>query len=257
MSGSIGGVEPLDRSSSVPLWSQLEAELRRGLELGRFDEHFPTDLELTGAFGVSRHTAREAIGHLTRDGLIRRVRGRGTAVVKREFEQPLGALYSLFSSIENQGVQQTSKVLSLGVVTDEVAAGQLGVSSDVELVLLERIRFAGGSPLALDRAWMPADLARPLLDADFSHTALYDELERVCGARPSQGWERITPLVPASYEREALELGESDAAFFVERRSGVADGRIIEWRTTVIRGDRFRFVNQWSGGSNDLRFDED
>ena len=37
----------LDRSSELPLWAQLEAELRRALDDGDFDDRFPTDLELT------------------------------------------------------------------------------------------------------------------------------------------------------------------------------------------------------------------
>ena len=180
-------LRPLDRSRSEPLWAQLEADLRRRLEDGEFEERFPTDLELTRAYDVSRHTVREAVRSLNQDGLLRRVRGRGTVVARPEFEQPLGTLYSLFRSIEHQGVEQASRVLSLGLVRDAAAAAQLGLPGVAELVTLERIRLAGGTPLALDQAWLPASLARPLLEADFSHTALYDELESRCGCRPRPG----------------------------------------------------------------------
>ena len=69
----------LDRNSPMPLWAQLEAELRRRVEAGEFDEgFFPTDLELTEAYDVSRHTVREAVRHLNKTGLLKRERGRGT-----------------------------------------------------------------------------------------------------------------------------------------------------------------------------------
>ncbi|MCB0996012.1 MAG: UTRA domain-containing protein, partial [Acidimicrobiales bacterium] len=111
----------------------------------------------------------------------------------------------------------------------------------------------GEDPLAVDRAWLPADLARGLLDVDFSRTALYDELDRIVGFRPNQGWERITPVVPSAEDRRRLDLRRTDAAFHVERL-GCRDDRPIEWRTTVIRGDRYRFVARWSAGSSgDLR----
>ena len=51
----------LDRSSPLPLWAQLLDDLRDRLDAGEFAESFPTDLELTTAYGVSRHTAREAV----------------------------------------------------------------------------------------------------------------------------------------------------------------------------------------------------
>lgn len=240
-------VNALDRNSPMPLWAQLEAELRRRLDSGEFDGAFPTDMELTNVYEVSRHTVREAIRHLNRTGVLRRERGRGTVVNRAEFEQPLGTLYSLFRSVESTGVDQTSEVLRLELVTDAVVANHLGVDAAVELVLLERLRLAGGSPLAVDRAWLPSSFARPLLDIDWGRTALYDELGRLDAPVPSQGWERLTPIIPAASDRQFLGLGKSDAAFFLERL-GSHDGVAIEWRTTVIRGDRYRFVTDWSAG---------
>jgi GntR family transcriptional regulator len=87
-----------------------------------------------------------------------------------------------------------------------------------------------------------------LLDADFTHTALYAELDRIGDCVPNQGWERLTPIVPVPADRARLDLRKGDAAFFLERL-GTRDGRPIEWRTTIIRGDRYRFVTEWSAGA--------
>ena len=235
----------LDRSSPMPLWAQLETELRRRLEAGEFDSGFPTDAQLVSRYDVSRHTVREAIRNLNKTGILRRERGRGTVVNRAEFEQPLGGLYSLFRSIEAAGVSQTSAVLDLCATQNAEAASHLGLEEGADLFFLERIRFAAEQPLAVDRTWMPLELAEPLLDADFSHTALYDELERARGIRPNCGWERLTPVLPSFADRERLELKRNDAAFFLER-VGKHDDAVIEWRTTTIRGDRYRFVADWS-----------
>jgi GntR family transcriptional regulator len=246
-------VNPLDRTSPMPLWAQLEVELRSRLDQGEFDESFPTDLELTEAYAVSRHTVREAVRQLNRTGLLRRERGRGTVVNRAEFEQSLGTLYSLFQSIESTGVEQTSEVLNLEVVSDNEAAAHLQLAADADLVLLERLRLADGAPLAIDRAWLPEELAAPLLKVDWSRTALYDELAKVGSPVPNQGWERLTPVVPAPTDRARLGLNKADAAFFLERL-GTRDDTPIEWRTTLIRGDRYRFVSDWSaGGRSELR----
>jgi len=238
----------LDRSQSTPLWSQLETDLRIRLEAGEFTEAFPTDLELTEAYGVSRHTVREAIRHLNKTGVLKRERGRGTVVNRAEFEQSLGTLYSLFQSVESAGVEQASEVLRCEVVEDSVAAAQLGVGESAELVLLERLRLAGGSPLAVDRAWLLREVAEPLLEVDWSRTALYRELQLAGAPVPNQGWERLTPIVPSAADRKRLGLSKSDAAFFLERL-GSRDGVAVEWRTTIIRGDRYRFVTDWSAGA--------
>ena len=120
-------------------------------------------------------------------------------------------------------------------------------------MLIERLRLAGGAPLAIDRAWLPHSVASELLGVDWTHTALYAELARAKALVPNQGWERVTPIVPTPADRSKLGLRKADAAFFLERL-GCRDGVAVEWRTTVIRGDRYRFVTEWSaGGQSELR----
>lgn len=246
---------PLDRDSPLPLWAQLEADLRRRIDEGEFEDgRFPTDLILTTDYEVSRHTVREAIRHLNKTGILKRERGRGTVINRSEFEQPLGTLYSLFQSIEATGTEQTSEVLQLEVVTDTVAATHLELAEDTEFILLARLRRAGGEPLAVDRAWVPLAYGESLLDVDWSHTALYAEMTRIGAPTPTTGWERLTPVIPPPADRTLLGLPSGTAAFSLERL-GMRDGKPVEWRTTLIRGDRYRFVSEWSpaGGGGVLR----
>ncbi len=127
-----------------------------------------------------------------------------------------------------------------------MAAAHLGLTPGADLVHLARVRWAGEEPLAVDRAWLPAELALPLLTADFSHTALYDQLASSCGIRMAAGWERIQPVIPDSDEQELLRTGPQDAAFLIERLGRDTQGRVVEWRVSLVRGDRFRFVADWS-----------
>ena len=246
---------PLDRDSPLPLWAQLESDLRRRIDDGEFEDgRFPTDLILTTDYEVSRHTVREAIRHLNKTGILKRERGRGTIINRSEFEQPLGTLYSLFQSIEATGTEQTSEVLQLEVVTDTVAATHLELDEDTEFILLARLRRAGGEPLAVDRAWVPLAYGESLLEVDWSHTALYAEMTRIGAPTPTAGWERLTPVIPPPADRTLLGLPSGAAAFSLERL-GTRDGKPVEWRTTLIRGDRYRFVSEWSpaGGGGVLR----
>jgi GntR family transcriptional regulator len=241
------GATQLDRSSPTPLWSQLEKELRRRLDAGHFEQRFPTDRELMGIYGVSRHTARHAIGQLGADGIVRRARGIGTSLDRRTMARSLGALYSLQQVVEERGIDQHTKVLELGLVRDRHAAEKLGLQADAELVHLHRIRYGNQQPMAVDRVWMPADVARPLLEQEFTQTSLYDHLERSLGRRPNEGWEQIVPAVPTDEERAWLGLGDDDAVFSVQRL-GTLDGKPVEWRLTSVRGDRFAVTSDWSAG---------
>ncbi len=247
------GARPIDRHADAPLWSQLEQELRRRMEAGHFERRFPTDRELMSIYEVSRHTARHAVSQLGADGILRRSRGVGTSVDRRTFERSLGSLYSLFQVVEESGVPQRSEVRALEIVTDAEAAEQLDLEPATPLVLIDRVRWAGDEPLAIDRIWLPADIAEPLLDADFTHTSLYNELDRAAGMHPNAGWERIHPGVPTDDERSSLHLEAREAVFSIERL-GTYNGEPLEWRVTTIRGDRFTLLADWTAGQrNELR----
>ena len=243
---AILGRMEVDRSSVVPLWAQVLGDLRRRMAQGEFADRFPTDSELVAGYGVSRHTAREAVRRLQGEGVLQRARGRGSFLTSDVIEQPLGTIYSLYRSLEEHGLAATSVVRALGRVTDAGAAEMLGEQPDATLVHLARVRLADGAPVALDESWLPASIAAPLLQVDFRHTALYRELAERCGIRARAGWERIVPTLGDPDTAALLEVSERQPLFAIERL--VTDGgRPVEWRRSLVRGDRYAFVARWSG----------
>lgn len=239
----------LDRAAAAPLWLQLRADLERRLEAGEFSMSFPGELELRNDYGVSRYTVREALRALREAGTVTADRGRAPRVSRAaEISQPLGALYSLFKSVEEQHLSQRSVVLRLDAQADAHVSVRLGLEESTPLVRLERLRLADDQPLAIDCAWLPASLAAPLLSVDFTHTALYDELATHCGIRLTGGHERIRAAVPAPAQRQLLDVGPESAVMVVERM-GLANGVPVEWRTSVIRGDRFSVLADFSATS--------
>lgn len=237
----------LKRFGPQPLWQQLRDDLTARLDAGEFADTFPGELALCAEYQVSRHTVREALRGLRETGVVTAARGRAPRVSpEREIEQPLGALYSMFAAVEATGSQQVSVVRRLDLRADGVVADRLGLEGSTLLLYLERQRLTDGEPLALDRVWLPASFARPLLHADFTHTSLYEELARRCSVRLTGGRENLRAVVPTPAERQLLGIDEHIAAFAIQRL-GTVDGAPTEWRHTLVRGDRFSVSAQFSG----------
>lgn len=244
--GEPASAAPLDRKSPMPLWAQLRADLLRRLDAGAFDLEFPGEMALVAEYGVSRQTVRAALRELRADGIVLAERGRrprlaGSPVIT----QPLGTLYSLFASVESAGLRQTSVIRRRDLLADGVIAERLGLEASTPLFRMERIRLAGEEPLALDTVWLPGDLGAPLLTADFSHTGLYDELAARTGVRVDGGQEHIRGVVPTKAERHVLGISPGTAALLITRLGYAAD-RPAEWRRTLIRGDRFSLLAEFS-----------
>jgi GntR family transcriptional regulator len=246
--GSHRGRAPraLDRGSPLPLWAQLRGDLRRRLAAGAFDEAFPSELTLVTDYAVSRHTVRAALQELRADGVVVAERGRRPRLAEQAaITQPLGVLYSLFASVESAGLRQASIVRARDLRADGVVADRLGLEASTPLFRLERLRLAGGEPLALDTVWLPAEIAAPLLEADFTHTALYEELAARTGIRVEGGREHIRVVVPTRAEQRLLDIPAAAGALAIDRL-GHAGGRPVEWRHTLIRGDRFSLLADFS-----------
>ncbi|UZJ26463.1 GntR family transcriptional regulator [Rhodococcus antarcticus] len=239
------GPAPLDRGSALPLWAQLLDELRRRLRAGAFHDAFPGEMELVAEYDVSRHTVREALRHLREEGVLDSSRGRGTTVRRTPIVQPLGSIYSLFRQVEEQGMTQQSIVLAQERAVRPESAVALGLPDDAELFHLERIRCADGAPLAHDQVWLPWALASPLMEADFTHAALYDELATRCAVHITQGRERISAVVPTAAERTQLTVPRHEACFAIER-TGRTRRSTVEHRRSLVRAGAFSLVAEWS-----------
>ena len=197
-------------------------------------------------YGVSRHTVRAALRELRADGIVVAERGRRPRLAgPAAITQPLGALYSLFASVESAGLRQASIVRARDLRADGVIADRLGLEASTPLFRLERLRLAGGEPLALDTVWLPAEIAAPLLEADFTHTALYDELAARTGIRLEGGREHIRAVMPTRAQQRLLGIPHSTGVLAIDRL-GYAGGRPVEWRHTLIRGDRFSLIAEFS-----------
>ncbi len=244
--GLAPGATALDRTLSKPLWEQVHDDLERRVEAGEFAAAFPGELALAEEYQVSRHTVREALRRLRQAGVVKGERGRTSRLTgPAEIDQPLGTLYSLFAAVEAAGQTQRSVVRARDIRADGVVATRLSLEGSTPLFYLERVRLASDHPLALDRVWLPADVGAPLVTVDFTATALYDELRHRCGVALTGGQEHMRAVIPTNAERKILEMPEGVAALAIERLS-FSDRRPVEWRHTLVRGDRFAVSAEFS-----------
>ena len=92
--GGNAAASSLDRQTGVALWRQIADDIRAAIGNGVYDDStkLPTEAALAAQFEVNRHTVRQALGALAREGIVETVQGRGTTVVRRtRFSYPIGS----------------------------------------------------------------------------------------------------------------------------------------------------------------------
>lgn len=83
-----------DRRESTPLYRQIRERLREQITSGRYQpgDLLPSERQLCGLHGVSHITARQALVDLTREGVVYRVRGKGTYVAEPSTVAEIGSV---------------------------------------------------------------------------------------------------------------------------------------------------------------------
>jgi GntR family transcriptional regulator len=241
---TVAGPRPIDRASAVPRWAQIESDLRRRLAAGEFTGRLPTEGELVAQYDVSRSTVRQAVQRLRDDGLLESRQGAGTFLADPAEGFATHGISSLALTLRALGMAESSVVRAQEIRPAGAAGAELGLRPSDPVLYVERLRLGDGEPLALDRSWLPAAVARPLLKVDLTEGSLYGALARHCGIRVTGGREHLRPAEPTAADRRRLRLPRGEAVLVLERLA-LADARPVELRRSRMRGDRFELFAAW------------
>ena len=240
---ALGGA--IDKSSPVPYHYQLRQLLERAVTNGTMGagEQIPTEAWLCERYDVSRTVVRQALSDLEREGLVTRMKGKGTFVSAPKLsEHVIQSLTSLHEDLAARGERLETKVLRLEAqpVTTHVAE-MLELPESERIVLLERLRFHRGEPLVVTTAYMPYELCAPLLDLDMTQRSLFETYERELGFELHRGTRAVEARAADGEVAQRLAIREGDPVLVFTGVTYVADGRPIEYFVGMHRGDRSRF----------------
>ncbi len=234
----------IDRTSPLPFYHQLKqillTDLReRALAPGT---RLPGDHELCGTYDISRTVVRQALAELETEGVIERVKGRGTFVApERTAEHLVQSLTGLHEDVAARGSQLRSVVRRLEVVpADEQVAAQLELEPGAEVVVVERLRFVDDEPWVLATAYLPHAVAPGLTAVDLTEQSLYAVLESEYGVHLTHGRRGVEAALAGPDLAAALAVAPGDAVL-VLRSLAYAGERPVEMFVAYHRSDRSRF----------------
>ncbi len=234
----------LKRNDPLPLYVQLKQALREDILAQRLHPQrpFPSERVLCARFHVSRMTVRQALVDLTREGLIYRRVGKGTFVSAPKIDQQLKTLTGFSQEMQLRGSKPASRVLEAKILpASQQVAEALHLSLGIEIVLLSRLRFADGIPLAVETVHLPHPFCPNLLRHDFAVESLYDVLEREYGYRLTRAEQTLEAALAGPREIGLLELVPPAAVLIMKRSTFTEQGVLIEYASSIYRGDRFKF----------------
>ena len=218
----------LVRDSPVPLHSQLRHVLVGMIEDGRVQpgEALPPERTIADSFGVSLAPVRQAILDLVAEGLLYRVRGKGTFLREPALVENVSILSSFSASMRRRGLDVEMQLLRR--------------ASTGGLMHLERVGLVGGEPLALFESRLSTRRFPGLGDAVERRGSLFDALELDYGVVAVRADTVVEVGRCTTEQAELLRIPPGSSLLIAQGTSYDAKDEPVERFHVHYRADRIR-----------------
>lgn len=233
-----------DPDSPVPLYFQIEQDLRRLIDSGFIPPGatLPPELELCRAYGVGRHTIRLALSRLAADNLVNRRAGRGTMVkpptdrikflLDRSFTRQMADMGRLPHSVVLEKIREV-----VGEPAPEVLQAHIGAGC----LHLVRLRFGDDEPICIQYSTILTGLCPGLEHHDFNRYSLYDILASEYRLVITQIHHTIGAAIADQRQADLLRIPRGDPLLVVDTAAFTDHQQLVEFTVSYYRADRYQY----------------
>src|SRR5215467_1113010 len=230
----------LEQGSSVPRYYQLKEIIREQCASWEPGQLIPSELELCQMYSVSRTTVRKALDHLTQEGLLYRIQGKGTFVSPPKLrERFVHRAAGIYEDMASRGVALRTQVLEQTIIpASKVVASELQLVAGSPVIKLVRLRFVNDEPLLVSTTFLPYRSFPGLENEDLNAASLYAVLREKYGVRLGRGTRLVEASPCTDEEAELLGITAGAPLLVISGTMYDSEGHPIECGFARHRGDR-------------------
>lgn len=238
----------LASSAGEPRYMALARRLAKEIRKGKYpvDSLLPTEAELTGKYGISRFTVREAIRLLQSQGLVIRRQGVGTRVLA---EQPVHHFLQARNSVEEvlqYGVQSLLKEMAMtNVVADGNLADRISCAEGEKFLKITGLRMPVDNPEGLPVCWTEifvlSQYAGIRDQIGRGNVLIANLIEDKYGQRAIEIQQDITAVSLPGEIAKKLGVQSNSPGLLVRRWYMGDEGKAFEVTVSLHPGDRFSY----------------
>ncbi|MGV1832573.1 histidine utilization repressor [Agrobacterium vitis] len=237
------GHPPATLLSATPLYVKLKDYVRSRVETGewKIGQRVPSENELVGILGVSRMTANRALRELADEGLVVRLRGKGSFVATRKRTSQFQSVPNIADEIRRNGGIHSARVILLQMeACGEELAEALGVSPADPVAHSIIMHAEDGLPMQIEDRFVNPGCAPDYLYQDFNAVTPNGYLTEVAPIVNAE--QHIESVNAQAWECKLLAIPKSEPCLLVRRRTWSAEGIVSSVRL-LYPGSRYRLYS--------------
>ncbi len=241
----------IDKENGIPYYRQLMQIIEHQVASGglREGQQLPSILEFGSTYRINRHTVRQAVDELCRQGLLFKVRGRGTFVANHPLnllEYKLTARNRFHQTIAQAGKMPGSKILqAMELIAPEEVATALNLAPGEKVYLLEILRLVNDQPFLLSTNYLPAKHLPGFMNHLCHFSSLFAIYEQHYGISPQRVKATFRATFPRQPEAVTLKIPANMPVLKVESLLKSQDDILIQYTISCYHGDLSKISVEW------------
>ncbi|MDB5806952.1 MAG: transcriptional regulator, GntR family [Betaproteobacteria bacterium] len=235
------------RKQDQPLYEVVRSGINERLHSGRWaaGDRIPTEGQLAEEFGVGIGTIRRAVEELVAEGLLIRRARVGTTVARLTDTRAFDLFFS-FVGGAGQPLKVSARLRSFRrEKASKELAQRLGLAPGAPVAKVENIRFIGGTPVMLDRIWIPLSLFKDLTPENFTarRDSIYSYYQEQYGVSVVRVLEDLGACAAERGLAGVLGLEEGAPLLRIERTAYTFKDTPVEFRVRFVDARHARYRN--------------
>lgn len=233
------------KEGRIPLYLKVAKVIKSEIRSSDYPigTYLPTEQQLCERFSASRYTMREALRILEKDGMVKRLQGRGTEVIstteRNNFIQSFTSISQLYDYAAD-----THLVIDrvLRIVSDETLSDVLGRLPGREWLLIEGLRMANSNDIiCATRIFVHQNFANISDELKGIKGAIHKLIEERFNVSVAEVQQEISSKKLEKYIARILGQAEGESSILVTRRYLTANDAPILVSLNWHRLDRFSY----------------
>jgi GntR family transcriptional regulator len=233
----------LDRQSALPLYAQLEREIRQKLDEEEWPVNscIPSESELGRIYGISRMTARSVLNRLTEDGLLYRVPGKGTFVAEPKIQSLPSSRLGMLDQLNQMGYHADAEVMSLSESTaSRRVAEHLNIRKGGKVCIARCRCMVEDSPISYHISYLPAELFPNFEYRGQFHHQVIDTIQIEYQHTIKRHTEILQVKSASPEESELLQIKVNAPLLMLDTIYYSMDDIPLDYSRAVFRGDKVK-----------------
>jgi len=234
----------LNKQNPLPLYQQLAQILRDQIRQGVYSvgDRLPTERELMESNNISRNTVRQALDQLERETLLQRDQGRGTFVSSQKLKLGVMRLTSFTEDMRERNMLPSSRTIARRTEPPpSEISNLLNLLPGENAFFLERLRYADGIPMAINRSYFNLVHLPALAEDYLDNGSIYTIIENKYHLSLVYASQTISAEPATNDEADLLGVSIHFPLLVVEGLVFSQDEKPVEYLRSAYRSDRYEF----------------